>query len=169
MPWRNRQAVGLFYRALNDPAGHPKGCERGTGQVRLLSARPRGERDVRRGGFPTPSIREAPDSDRPAAIATRPPTPRLGLGARDVHTFSPLPGFRRSMEKRKLRDERSAARNSIWCLSVSALSECPGASDATRGPARKCHPSSARSRLGPRAGGQEARSSWAGGVEVEGT
>ena len=45
-------------------------------------------------------------------------------------TLSPFPGFRRSMEKRKRRAERSAARNSIWCLSVSALSECPGASDA---------------------------------------
>lgn len=65
-----------------------------------------------------------------------------------------------SVEKRKLRAELGAARNSIWCLSVSALSQRPGPGDAAPGPARKCQPSSARREGG--LGGQETRSSSVG-------
>lgn len=66
-------------------------------------------------------------------------------------------------KKRKLRAEPGAARNSIWCLSVSAV-RASKAGDAVRSPARKCHPSSTHPKQRP----PQAGSPWSsciGGVE----
>lgn len=88
------------------------------------------------------------------------PHPQPGAGL-VTSPPSPLPCFRRSVEKRKLRTERGAARNSIWCRGQRGPAS--GAGDVAAAPPGNAAPPPRRPGLGrrkPRArgrGGQPGR------------
>lgn len=87
-----------------------------------------------------------------------------------MSTPSLSPVSDRRVEKRKLRGEWGSARNSIWCLSVSALSQSPGAGDAACAPpGNTSPPPPSRPKQGPWRAGNPELLGWGcqGGGEVE--
>lgn len=113
-----------------------------------------GERQDRR--LSLPCHRLCPGSDaHTSPYSHLPAGPDLSRGL--VMSTPSLSRFRPSVEKRKLRAEWGSARNSIWCLSVSALSQSPAAGDAACAPPGNASPPPpARPKQGPwRAGNPE--------------